>query len=85
MPVYELDRETLMRLGRDAETVLNSEAMAVAFQMLEDEATEKLLGTEPGDTETREQLYHRIRALRDIRSRLYTMVESMTLDREEMN
>lgn len=74
-----------MRLGRDAEAILNNEALAVAFQMLEDEATEQLLGTDAREAEKREQLYHRVRALRDVRSRLYTMVESMTLEREEMN
>ena len=64
------DQETLVRLGEEAEVLLDSQAFSSTINQLVDASFQTFSNTAPLETEKREQAYHHYRALVDIVSTL---------------
>ena len=64
------DQETLVRLGEEAEVLLDSQAFSSTINQLVDASFQTFSNTAPMESEKREQAYHHYRALVDIVSTL---------------
>ena len=64
------DQETLVRLGEEAELLLDSEAFSSTINALVDASFQTFSNTAPLESEKREVAYHSYRALVDIVSTL---------------
>ena len=64
------DQETLVRLGEEAEVLLDSQAFSSTINQLVDASFQTFSNTAPLETEKREQAYQHYRALVDIVSTL---------------
>ena len=64
------DQETLVRMGEEAEVLLDSEAFSSTINQLVDASFQTFTNTAPVENEKREHAYHNYRALVDIVSTL---------------
>ena len=64
------DQETLVRLGEEAEVLLDSEAFSSTINQLVDGCFQTFANTGPIESDKREGAYHHYRALVDIVSTL---------------
>ena len=64
------DQETLVRLGEEAEVLLDSEAFSSTINQLVDGCFQTFANTGPVEAEKREAAYHNYRSLVDIVSTL---------------
>ena len=64
------DQETLVRLGEEAEVLLDTEAFSTTINQLVDASFQSFTNSAPLETSKREQAYQHYRALVDIVSTL---------------
>ena len=69
------DQETLVRMGEEAEVLLNSDAFSSTVNQLVDASFQNFTNSTPDENEKREAAYHHYRALVDIVSTLRQRVQ----------
>jgi hypothetical protein len=59
----QIGLEKAVRIGRDLKALMQSEAAAIALQVMKEDYQLRVFNTEPHDTATREQAYYEARGL----------------------
>jgi hypothetical protein len=78
-------RQNEVRRGELAQQVSDNEVFQEAFDTLEQQYTEALLNSAPGQTEDRERLYMAIQALRMVRGHVQTTMETGRMARKQLD
>lgn len=78
-------KEAAIKAGQDAKLLLENPQMVAAFNSVLNNGYQQWISTEIKDTETRESLYHKQRAILEIKNTLVQTVENGQILEEERN
>lgn len=76
--------EEIIRLGNEAEAVLNSDAMKRAFDHVAADITGKWATTSPADVQLREKLYLKLQVVQEVREHLRAVASNGQFEKSRL-
>jgi hypothetical protein len=80
-----MNDDEIIRIGRSAEALLGSEALRIALDEIERQKIENWANGVHRTPQEREEAYQMVRAAREFRSAITTMVDRMKISRDKVD